>query len=277
MSSVLIEFLHILFQLPIIDTDWWEPIYTVDTENVIGQVQILLALGTEEQINNLKLERGFASNVVTANLSTNQPQARFETRVTEKLNIQQSNYRNKFRYENTTRDFLQFKSKNKPKHSIVDRNSDLNNIEETKSPTVTSRLEQKNNLADKAVNTLVSPEKVDAAVAKSDIGTQSNFEMDKKVEAQDKTKISPTQEMLGNFLNQLMAQRQKNISVENSTNTEVAETVRSNCSQNLQDAQNNTNLKLRKTTDLLDSLQKALSLDSVPDYKSSEKTPGNIL
>lgn len=262
--------------MPIIDTDWWEPIYSVDTENVIGQVQILVALGTEDQINNLKAERGFVNKVVKANDSA--PLSRFEKKAADKLSVRELNSRNKFRYAINTRDFVHLKNESKYKYN--DKNSDLNKVEETRNLIVSSRLEEKDksgNFVDKAVNTLFSPKEIAApSISKSDVGTQSGLEMDKMVDTQDKNKISPTQEMLGNFLNQLMAGKQKNIFVENSTNTEAVETVRSNCSQSLQDAQNNTNLKLRRTTDLLDSLQKALSLDSVPHYKSSEKKTGNI-
>lgn len=53
------------FQLPTIGTDWWEPIQSADDE-LIGQAQILVALGTEQQIQNLEFERGFKTNPVKA-------------------------------------------------------------------------------------------------------------------------------------------------------------------------------------------------------------------
>ncbi|CAG9767011.1 unnamed protein product [Ceutorhynchus assimilis] len=53
-------------KLPIIGTDWWEPIYSIDHNKLIGQVQVLTALGTEEQIRNLEIERGFKNDIVKA-------------------------------------------------------------------------------------------------------------------------------------------------------------------------------------------------------------------
>lgn len=55
-------------KLPTIATDWWEPIQTAHDE-LIGQVQILVALGTEEQVKNLKTERGFRTSPVKAKFS----------------------------------------------------------------------------------------------------------------------------------------------------------------------------------------------------------------
>ncbi|XP_018571653.1 uncharacterized protein LOC108911249 isoform X2 [Anoplophora glabripennis] len=263
-------------KLPIIDTDWWEPIYSVDTDNIIGQVQILSALGTEEQISNLKSERGFADNIVKAKLFTSQSQYKCEQQTTEKQHTE-PNRVYKFKHENNIRDILLSKNRNKFIHNVTNRSSDLNKLEGTKG--LSSELEEKDkhNFADKAVNTVVSPKKVfTPPIQKFDVGTQLNLKMDEVPNTQDKDKISPTQEMLGNFLNQLLVQRQKNVFVENSTNTDALETSRSNCSKSLQDAQNNTNLKLRKTTDLLDSLQKALSLDGPLNIKSSEKKPGTF-
>lgn len=52
--------------MPVIGTDWWEPIYSADQNELIGQVQVLTALGTEAQIKNLELERGFREDIVRA-------------------------------------------------------------------------------------------------------------------------------------------------------------------------------------------------------------------
>ncbi|KAK9878727.1 hypothetical protein WA026_023604 [Henosepilachna vigintioctopunctata] len=54
-------------KLPIIASDWWESITNPYTDEVIGQVQILSALGTEQQIKYLKEERGFKFHTVRAN------------------------------------------------------------------------------------------------------------------------------------------------------------------------------------------------------------------
>ncbi|XP_050315160.1 C2 domain-containing protein 3-like [Anthonomus grandis grandis] len=60
-------------KLPIIGTDWWEPIYSPESKELIGQVQILTALGTEAQIKNLEEERGFRENIVKAKFPTVKP------------------------------------------------------------------------------------------------------------------------------------------------------------------------------------------------------------
>uniref|UniRef100_A0AAR5PKG0 Uncharacterized protein n=2 Tax=Dendroctonus ponderosae TaxID=77166 RepID=A0AAR5PKG0_DENPD len=52
--------------MPVIGTDWWEPIYSASQNELIGQVQVLTALGTEAQIKNLELERGFREEIVKA-------------------------------------------------------------------------------------------------------------------------------------------------------------------------------------------------------------------
>ncbi|KAH1019281.1 hypothetical protein HUJ04_009124 [Dendroctonus ponderosae] len=53
-------------ELLVIGTDWWEPIYSASQNELIGQVQVLTALGTEAQIKNLELERGFREEIVKA-------------------------------------------------------------------------------------------------------------------------------------------------------------------------------------------------------------------
>lgn len=53
-------------QFPVINTDWWEPIITPQENQTIGRVQLLLALGSEEQIKNLENERGFKQESVRA-------------------------------------------------------------------------------------------------------------------------------------------------------------------------------------------------------------------
>lgn len=50
--------------MPVINTDWWEIIEDVNENKSVGQVQVLQALGSEEQINNLKTERGFGKDLV---------------------------------------------------------------------------------------------------------------------------------------------------------------------------------------------------------------------
>lgn len=50
--------------LPLIGNDWWEPICDPLTGKLRGQVQILIALGSEEQIRKLAGQRGFNLNLV---------------------------------------------------------------------------------------------------------------------------------------------------------------------------------------------------------------------
>ncbi|XP_044750077.1 uncharacterized protein LOC123310592 isoform X2 [Coccinella septempunctata] len=57
-------------KLPVISSDWWEEIINPCTNELVGQVQVLLALGTEEQIRNLQLDRGFNTHSVKANYQT---------------------------------------------------------------------------------------------------------------------------------------------------------------------------------------------------------------
>lgn len=52
--------------MPIVNSDWWETIEDTDKNKSVGQVQVLQALGSEEQINNLKTERGFGKDFVTS-------------------------------------------------------------------------------------------------------------------------------------------------------------------------------------------------------------------
>lgn len=57
-------------ELPVISSDGWETITNPYTEEFIGQVQVLLALGTEQQIHNLQISRGFKTDLVQAKLQT---------------------------------------------------------------------------------------------------------------------------------------------------------------------------------------------------------------
>lgn len=55
-----------MLQLPVVNNDWWETIEDVNENKSVGQVQVLQALGSEEQINTLKTERGFGKDFVTS-------------------------------------------------------------------------------------------------------------------------------------------------------------------------------------------------------------------
>ncbi|XP_017783933.1 PREDICTED: uncharacterized protein LOC108567779 [Nicrophorus vespilloides] len=66
-------------KLPVIGTDWFEPISDPNIGTISGQVQILVALGSEAQIHNLENERGFKDNIVLKakkNLDAFQPTKR---------------------------------------------------------------------------------------------------------------------------------------------------------------------------------------------------------
>ncbi|XP_044255228.1 uncharacterized protein LOC123005506 [Tribolium madens] len=64
-NSVIVKYLSER-KLPVIGTDGWESVFNPSNGEVVGQAQILLALGTKEQIENLESERGFKKNTVKA-------------------------------------------------------------------------------------------------------------------------------------------------------------------------------------------------------------------
>ncbi|KAK9723329.1 C2 domain [Popillia japonica] len=72
----------------------------------------------------------------------------------------------------------------------------------------------------------------------------------------------PTSDVLGTFLTQLLQNKQKNY-VENSTNTDNKQIAHEQ--NNLQENIGGT--KIRKTSDLLDSLQQALSINTLPQMQ----------
>nr|CAI5865251.1 unnamed protein product [Callosobruchus analis] len=76
------------------------------------------------------------------------------------------------------------------------------------------------------------------------------------------------QEMLGSLMNHLIQHRQKNVCIENSTNTEPLHNEVNNV-VSVEDSRQKTNAELRKTSDLLNMLQNALNADS----KEREATP----
>lgn len=167
------------------NTDWWEPIVTIEENKTIGRVQVLLALGSEEQIKNLETERGFKQEIVRS-----KPKAL---------------------------PFKQPKKYPQPQEKIT-----------KKSP----------------------------FLSKVDVGVQSDMEDKNPPRAQEK---------MEEFLSQLLTQKQKNVYVENATNTDpAAQNCDDDSAQLSRRAAEATNVQLRKTSDLLDSLQKALSLRESP-------------
>jgi C2 domain-containing protein 3 len=53
-------------KFPVIGTDGWESVFNPNDGEVVGQAQILVALGTKEQIDHLESERGFKNSIVKA-------------------------------------------------------------------------------------------------------------------------------------------------------------------------------------------------------------------
>lgn len=96
---------------------------------------------------------------------------------------------------------------------------------------------------------------------KEDKGTQS-VDMEPKEQTQTKMNIQ-NQDILGTFLLQLIQQRQANNYVENSTNTEVTPPENIELIQN--DA-TSAETNVRKTSELLDTLEKALHVDNKTEF-----------
>ncbi|KAJ8945066.1 hypothetical protein NQ318_005246, partial [Aromia moschata] len=262
-NSVILKYLS-KNQLPIIGTDWWEPIHAINSDEILGQVQVLVALGTEQQIKNLKEERGFTNNIVRAKFSLTLNHtltgAAKKSVEAQKPGVEKS-------------------QESSPKVStkdtdVVRHTKELVNLS---SYTNCGPKERRKVTIDQAVNTSATLRSVPIQkVQKSDVGIQSDLKMDKQEEPQGKEKTNLTQEMLGSFLNQLITQRQLNVYVENSTNTDAVEARAQRENESLQQAQTNTNVELRKTTDLLDSLEKALSLDGTQNVSSLKKKAGTF-
>lgn len=208
--------------MPVIGTDWWEPIYSTDNDDVVGQAKILIALGTDEQINNLKRERGF--HFVTANYPHQNQQQSKLINGTKSVDL-------KIREKQI--------SSNHKKEEVVE----------------TKQFCRKSISSDKTTQA--------SFILKQDAASQCNVEVlyprePTKQEMEDKQPPSSniTKELIDSFLSQLISQRQ-NVCVENSTNTEPNHNEGS-----IQNAQTKTNVQLKKTSDLLDSLEKAISIDN---------------
>ncbi|XP_066246951.1 uncharacterized protein [Euwallacea similis] len=204
--------------LPIIGTDWWEPIYSIDSNELIGQVQVLTALGTENQIRNLQQERGFKDDSVKAKLNV----------TPETKNLDTS--RVPFRY------FTDKDKVNRKSNKLIS----VRKISHVNYP---------------PINISNSSEK--RKVVKLDVGVQSDMDLKISNNAGDS---NPPQmlDTITSFL-KLLEKSQRPPCVENSTNTELE--LSSGTSIGVP---NNEQPQLRKTSDLLDSLQKALSLDTIP-------------
>ncbi|KAL3266641.1 hypothetical protein HHI36_010804 [Cryptolaemus montrouzieri] len=237
-------------QLPIISSDWWESISNPYTDELLGQVQILLALGTEKQIHNLELERGFKTHTVKANFETP-----LEIKQVENSKVDDKNIR-------------KFAGKKKDESVIP--------------PKVTDKISFKGGLRiSKPLN--VDKESITLPRSTEDKGVQSDFEMNSEDLSKDKDVTST--DKLGQLLNQILAmQTQRSDVVEMGTNTDN-EGVEQNAN-NMKNKEKKTKLPsipddfslptssartesfnyenapplVRSTSDLLNTLQAALSI-----------------
>lgn len=100
------------------------------------------------------------------------------------------------------------------------------------------------------------------------MGVQSDVEMENK----NTQSVSSAQEKMEEFLEQILAQKQKNVYVENATNTDSV--AQDDAPKKAAEA---TNVQLRKTEDLLDSLQKALTLNESPTHESDEYFKAHLI
>lgn len=205
-------------QFPVVGCDRWEPVCNPLNGEVYGQVEILVALGADLQIHNLKRERGFESESVVAK---------------------------------------------SPRSSIICKKITDNKQElHRKSAEKIDQIPQsKITTAGTSIHKNKSPNKIKTTNGKKpqktkqnsvDVAIQSEINMS---DPQDSIKnVTQTSDVLGAFLTQLLQQKQKNY-VETSTNTEHKP-------HNVPLEQPNLdNVKIRRTSDLLDSLQQALSVN----------------
>lgn len=187
-----------------INTDWWEPITEDICNNTsVGQTQILLALGSEEQIRNLEIDRGFKKHRVTS--------------VFQKPTESKANF-----FDKTTQINL-----NKTLTSVdIGVQSDLENLESNKMENNVSNLHQKG--LESFLTELLT-------LKHKNLSVDNSTNTDECLEENSRPK-------------------EKNLKVENSTNTD--ECLQENSRKIVAEE---TNLHLRKTSELLDSLHKALN------------------
>ncbi|CAH1960451.1 unnamed protein product [Acanthoscelides obtectus] len=229
-------------ELPVIGSDGFVTIYSPNSDKVIGQVEILAAIGLEEQINTLKLKRGFSS--VKPKLLS------FAADIRQKSDLLSSKSGTPRLVESTEN--LKQKEPLCLNQKYHGKGFDSNKVYQS------SRNKDNSNILDFSGRQHKSPEefklgKVANKKSSTDVGTQS--EMDEK-----KDNGPSSQDMLGSFLNHLIDQRQRNVCVENSTNTEPLH-IDVGTSGSIDNARQRTNVELRKTSDLLDMLQNALATD----------------
>ncbi|KRT80322.1 C2 domain containing protein, partial [Oryctes borbonicus] len=225
-------------KLPVIGCDRVEPICNPLNGEIYGQVEILVALGTDVQIHSLKHERGFESELVTAK----PPQLQ--------VNKQRS-----------TNDLVVLKSNIRHKNLKIFKKTIDSNKKEEKNITEEPQCKKKTSTKNKFTNTNKepAPEQLKSKRNLVDVAIQSDVNMADSQDKRNDVNVPPTSDVLGAFLTQLLQQKQKNY-VENSTNT--------GDKQNITMEEQNSNMdsvRIRRTSDLLDSLQQALSINNLPD------------
>lgn len=237
-------------QLPVISSDCWEAIINPYTDEFVGQVQVLLALGTEKQINNLQYERGFKTNLVQANSQT----------PLEKNKV------------------------------TVSKSPDPTEITKNKKETQT-RIREKIN-SKQSIRPGVTPNK-NIEKSTRDQCVQIDFEMDAEVPT--KEKVVESNEKLEQILNHLLALRNqqqeglkdKGTNTDDETKSSLNETRENDLMKKLKTSsaileESNSNQQyqnmsplVRSTSDLLNSLQVALSVP--PPIRGASSNNQNII
>ncbi|XP_066150270.1 uncharacterized protein [Euwallacea fornicatus] len=212
--------------LPIIGTDWWEPIYSIDSNELIGQVQVLTALGTENQIKNLQQERGFKDASVKAKLNVTP-----NTKNPDTSKVPSSYFTDKAKVNRKSNKLISVRKLSSVSHPPI-------NIPKSSGK---------------------------RKVVKLDVGVQSD--MDLRINSNTGESSPQMLDTITSFL-KLLEKTQKPPCAENSTNTELQ--LSSGTSIGIP---NSEQPQLRKTSDLLDSLQKALSLDTIPAQVTPQMAP----
>lgn len=241
-------------------SDWWEPICSPVNGKIYGQMKVLVAVGTPAQIHNLEVERGLkdnSSSVTYVPITSEVKQSKLEE------NMSSPNG-----YPIKRPNLLPNKNINSDKRINNKKNVPL-------SAPVSDRSKQSEDVRPINNSNVVETVKV----KKVDIGVQSDVEMETQSQTEPQNE-NTRNNALETLISHLIEQKQRNIYVENATNTEDI-SVNSNNSNatkqlnnekldnsvanslgKLNQCKNTTNTQLRKTSDLLDYLNQALSLEN---------------
>ncbi|KAL1509796.1 hypothetical protein ABEB36_004478 [Hypothenemus hampei] len=215
-------------KLPIIGTDWWEPIYSIDTNELIGQVQVLTALGTEVQIRNLEIERGFKDDIVKSKV-----QKVTRTSKPETFKLPATYFTDKAKVNK-----VPIKPNRTKKLSIVHQ------------PAINLFKFDRNSKSEKI-----------------DVATQSDLLLEVQMDTKNSLPGLPKiEDSLTSFL-KLLESKSRPVCMENSTNTEPLGKL-DNCT-----IQSNVEPErvpqMRKTADLLDSLQKSFTMSHAASQEAA--------